>query len=86
MEQNLFNLLLTVVSTLLGIVLKVVWDAIKDLQSSDKELADKVNKIETLVAGNYITRMEFDRVISRVFDKLDSIDTKLNNHVSFQDK
>jgi hypothetical protein len=77
MEQELINWLVGGFGALVGFLLKVMWEAVKDLQSADLELTSKVNSIEVLVAGNYVSRDEFDKVISRLFLKLDVIDDKL---------
>ena len=71
--QLIFNLVIGVVGTLGGWWLKVVWDALKDLQEADKALVEKVGSIEVLVAGRYTTREEFDRNLNAVFVKLDRI-------------
>lgn len=77
MEQELINWLVGGFGALVGFLLKVMWEAVKDLQSADLKLTSKVNSIEVLVAGNYVSRDEFDKVISRLFLKLDVIDDKL---------
>ena len=71
--QFIFNLVIGVAGTLGGWWLKVVWDALKDLQEADKALVEKVASIEVLVAGRYTTREEFDRNLNAVFVKLDRI-------------
>lgn len=71
--QLLFNILLSVAGFLGGWWLKVIWDSLKDLQTADKALAEKVASIEVLVAGGYTTREEFDRTLAAVFTKLDRI-------------
>ena len=71
--QLIFNLVIGVAGTLGGWWLKVVWDALKDLQAADKALVEKVASIEVLVAGRYTTREEFDRNLNAVFVKLDRI-------------
>lgn len=71
--QLIFNLVIGVAGTLGGWWLKVVWDALKDLQEADKALVEKVASIEVLVAGRYTTREEFDRNLNAVFVKLDRI-------------
>ncbi len=76
--QTLFNTAVGAVLLLAGWVLRVIWDSLKQLQKDDRELADKVNKIEVLVAGQYIKRDEFDRVVERLFDKLDQIELKID--------
>lgn len=61
----------------LGAFLKWMYDSHKELRDADKDLADKVGKIEVLVAGQYITREEFERAVQRIFDKLDHIEMKI---------
>lgn len=79
MEQNLINSLITIFGAIFGWVLKVIWDAVKDLQKADDQLVEKVNKIEVLVAGEYVTREELERAMDRLFDKLDAIERKLDS-------
>ena len=72
MDQTLFNISVTVIGFLGGWWLKVLWDAVKDLQAADKVLVEKVSSIEILVAGNYITRADFDKIgaaISEAFGR-----------------
>ena len=76
-EQEIINWGLAIISAGTGFWVKVVWDALKELRSADTELADKVGKIEVLVAGKYVTREEFDRAIQRIFTKLDTIELHL---------
>jgi len=71
--QVFFDVAVGVIGVLGGWVLNTVWGAVKDLQEADRELAEKVSQIEVLVAGRYITRDEFDRVLNSVFIKLDKI-------------
>lgn len=78
MEQSIINWILGGFGALLGFLLKAVWDAVKDLQSSDKDLADKVSKIEVLVAGEYVKKDDFDRIMFRLFEKLDHIEAKID--------
>ena len=56
-----------------------MWDSLKSLQQQDRELAEKVGKIEVLVAGEYVKKEDFDRVIERLFDKLDHIELKIDS-------
>lgn len=77
MEQTLWNWVFGVINLVLGAFLKWLYDAHKELRDADKELAEKVSKIEVLVAGQYITREEFERAVQRIFDKLDHIEMKI---------
>ena len=81
MDQMLFNISVSIVGFLGGWWLKVLWDAVKDLQSADKELAQKVGEIEVLVAGSYMTKHDFDKIAAAIFAKLDKIEDKLDRKV-----
>jgi hypothetical protein len=78
MSQEIFNIAIGIISTLGGWWLKVMWDSLKELQAADKDLVEKVSRIEVLVAGNYVRREEFDRAVERLFVKLDSIELKID--------
>jgi hypothetical protein len=58
---------------MLGWWLNNIWGSVNELRRADRELADKVASIEVLVAGEYVTRNEFNNVMSQVFNKLDRI-------------
>lgn len=79
MEQDIFNLIVTVLGILVGWVLKTIWDAVRELQTADKGLVDRVNAIEVLVAGRYVTREELERMVEKLFARLDSISDRLNS-------
>lgn len=74
----LFNIGIGLISAMLGWWLNNVWASLKELQAADRELAEKVASIEILVAGQYVTRDEFNNVLNQVFSKLDRIIEKLN--------
>lgn len=78
MDQALVNWLLAGFGGLIGFLLNVVWQAVKDLQKVDKILADRVGDIEVLVAGSYITKTDFTNVTDAIFRKLDRIEDKLD--------
>jgi len=79
--QEFYDWVLSGFCAVLGFLLNAVWQAVKDLQRADNELTKRESEIEVLVAGNYVTRQEFDRVVQRLFAKLDSIDSKLDSKV-----
>ena len=78
MEQIMINLLLGCFGTLIGFLMHILWQAVKDLQSSDKDMNDKISDIEVLVAGSYMTRGELTEIMKTVFTKLDRIEQKLD--------
>ena len=65
--------------------LNTVWKAVSELQRQDRELADKVGRVEVLVAGDYMRKEEFhqrvDQMENRLVRKLDQIDSKLDGKV-----
>lgn len=79
--QILFNVVLGVAAFLGGFMLHAIWDKQQKLEETDTKLAEKVAAIETLVAGNYVTRDEFSKHIDALFRKLDKIDEKLDRKV-----
>ena len=80
-DQTLFNYALALCGALGGWVLKVIWDAVKDLQVADKVLVEKVNTIEILIAGNYMSKQDFDKIAAAIFAKLDKIEDKIDKKV-----
>lgn len=78
MDQTIINWLMGLLSMLFGFLLRTVWQAVKDLQTSDKQIVEKVNSIEVLVAGQYVKQDEFNRLSDAIFKKLDRIEEKLD--------
>ena len=77
-DQTVFNIALAITGFLGGWVLKVIWDAVRDLQEADRNLVDKVSTIEIMVAGNYMSKSDFDKIAIAIFAKLDKIEDKLD--------
>ncbi len=71
--QLMFNLAVGVAGALGGWTLNTLWNAVKDLQRDDKQLTEKVNNIEVLVAGKYVTRDEMNILMREVYTRLDKI-------------
>lgn len=78
MDQTYLNYLFGGINLVIGFFLKVIWDSYKELKKTDANLAEKVNSIEILVAGQYVKRDDFDRVANAIFVKLDKISDKLD--------
>lgn len=79
MEQSIYNWAFGLLNLAFGVILKAIWDSYKELKSTDMALAEKVNSIEILVAGNYVKKDDFDRFTDAIFTKLDKISDKLDN-------
>jgi len=76
--QFFFNVATAIVSVTFGWVLNTIWGSLKDLQTADKALVDKVAAIEILVAGRYVTRDEFNIALTAISSKLDRIQDLLS--------
>lgn len=76
--QTVINFLFGAVGGLGGWILNNLRQSISSLQSQDTVLADKVQRIEVLVAGNYVKRAELDTLSSAIFAKLDRIEQKID--------
>ena len=84
-SQDLINLALGAISFLGGWIVKNLQESMKSLRESDEKLANKVQQIEVLVAGQYIKREDFDKTVSALFVKLDKIEAKLDAKVDRQE-
>lgn len=78
MNQDFLNWAFGLINLVLGGFIKAMWDSYKELKRTDANLAEKVNQIEVLVAGQYVKREDFDRVANAIFVKLDKISDKLD--------
>lgn len=80
--QEIFNFFVGIVGAAGGWWLNTVWKAVSELQRQDRELADKVGRVEVLVAGDYVRKDEFhsriDAMEGRLVRKLDQIDAKVD--------
>lgn len=73
MDQNLFNIIVSVTGVFGGWILKTIWDAVKELQQSDKELTDRIHELDKVVAGDYVRRDYLDAKITALLAKLDAL-------------
>lgn len=64
--QIIFNIVLGVAAFLGGLIVKSLWDAVKELSKADKELTEKVHNLDIHVAENCVTRDE----VKNKFDEL----------------
>ena len=73
-----FNIALILISALGGYVLKSINASLASLQQNDIKLAEKVQKVEVLVAGQYATHVDVEKMGNALFAKLDKIYDKLD--------
>lgn len=76
--QMILNTLFGIIAALVGWYVRIMWESIKDLQKSGSDTAEKVQRIEVLVAGDYVRRDDLDRTTGAIFMKLDRIYDKLD--------
>ena len=76
--QTLFNLVMSVLGPLAMWQFVNLHKKIDRLTDEDRDLMMKVSALQVLVAGQYVTRTEFDAKVDAFFAKLDSIDDKLD--------
>jgi hypothetical protein len=84
--QVIINLFMLIAGGVVSWYVRISWEMLQELRKDHTEahakLTDKVNKIEVLVAGQYITRTEIEEIckalrgtmeagFNRIFDKLD---------------
>lgn len=79
MIQWIINLMVVIVGGLGGFILKNMSKTIADLKDKESESADKLQKVELLVVGKYVTAEQLDRHTTQLYKKLDDIANKLDN-------
>lgn len=79
--QMILNTLFGIIAVLFGWLARIMWESIKDLQKSGSDTAEKVQRIEVLVAGNYVRKDDLDKKVDAIFTKLDKISDKLDGKV-----
>ena len=85
--QMLINLAFTAAGCLLGFILNSLRTSVMAMQTTDTQLAEKVQKIEVLVAGKYLTVDQYSKdrdamfaQLRRIEDKLDEAPCKVHGH------
>lgn len=79
--QVLFDIVLGLASFMGGYILYGIHDSIKSLQNDDAKLVEKIQAIEVLVAGQYVTRNDLQKMGNDIFNVLRRIEDKLDNKV-----
>lgn len=79
--QMTINILLSLVAFLGGWWMRTMWTSLNELRSADAKLTDRVQSIELLVAGNYVTKNDLNVLTEALFRKLDRIESKVDNKV-----
>ena len=74
MGQTLFNIAVGLGGFLGGFLLKIIWDAIK-------ELRETVGELEVRLPEAYVKKDDFQHFSDAIFRKLDKIEDKIDNKV-----
>lgn len=74
MDQIIINWILGGFGLLISFLLGVIWNTLRDLQKN-------VSDLEVLVAGDYVKRDDYGKTVTRLFDELKTIDTKLTDFI-----
>ena len=69
--QSAFNLAVGIITFLGGWIIKSFSDNVRDLQV-------KVQDLQVMVAGQYVTHADLEKMINAVFNKLDKIEEKID--------
>lgn len=72
MEQEFFNIVVSLAGFLGAWVLYFIWSSIQKLQEQSNLLLSELNQVKILVAGNYTPRETFDRTIHVIYQKIDT--------------
>lgn len=70
--------MIAIIGAIGGWCFKAVWGALKELQQENKQITDKVSKVEILIAGNYASKTDLSVAMSQITNKLDSIEHKID--------
>lgn len=79
MEKDIIMWLLGILNLVIGFVLNTLWQAVKELQASDKSLVQDLKDLEVKLADRYVKAEQLDSVVKALFNKLDRIDDRLEH-------
>jgi hypothetical protein len=79
--QTIINIAIGLCGGLGGWILNSLKQSVDELRTADMSLAEKVQRIELLVAGTYVKRDDMDKLGQALFAKLDKIEAKLDGKV-----
>ena len=71
METQLWNIILSVATGAIGLIVKNLFDELKRIQIL-------VNKTREELPKEYVTKAQLDADINRIFDRLDRLEIKLD--------
>lgn len=78
-SQTIFNAAIGLGGFLGAYVLTSITSKLNALQKADDALMEKVQRMEVLVAGEYVKHADLDKLMGTLFNKLDKIEMKLDS-------
>jgi hypothetical protein len=72
--QEFLNILLGLVSFFGGWLFKEMWGKLKELQVVDTSLVEKLNKVEIIIASDYVRKKELEKAMDTIIAKLDKLE------------
>ena len=66
--------------------MRTMWASLNELRRADAKLTEKVQAIEVLVAGNYVTKSDLNTLTEALFKKLDRIESKVDGKMDKHDQ
>lgn len=79
MNQDLINMVLGTAAAVVGWIMRIIWQSMRDLQTADQELAKNLADLREHLPRTYVTKDEFVRALERIEAKLDLIFKELQN-------
>lgn len=90
MDHVLFKGLITAFGAITGWVLKVIWDALKeirvDMSKNNAQVQDDLKRLEIKVSENYVRREDLKELKSSIDARFDKIDNGIIYLTSRVDK
>lgn len=81
MTESYIHSLITIAVGVVGYILKILWDAVRDLQRDDENLLSKLNDLQVAIASDYAKREELRAEFKMFREALERIENKLDQKV-----
>lgn len=81
MTESYIHSLITIAVGVVGYILKILWDAVRDLQRDDENLLTKLNDLQVAIASDYAKREELRAEFKMFREMLERIENKLDQKV-----
>lgn len=79
MDQELINMVIGMGAAVFGWFMRIIWQAVRDLQYADQKLVNELHTFKAHVPATYVSKADFSEVLADINKKLDRICDKLDN-------